>query len=147
METKAAHLHEGVAAGHLSYLGDASVGAHTNIGAGTITCNYDGEKKSRTEIGADVFVGSHTAFVAPVTIGDGAATAAGSIITRDLPPGSLGIARERQTIKEGWAEHRAKKRQAAKASQPVPASQADTPSVTAGQCDVPEGKPPHDAAL
>lgn len=110
VETKATHLNEGVAVGHLSYLGDADVGAHTNIGAGTITCNYDGEKKSRTRIGADVFVGSHTAFVAPVVVGDGAATAAGSVITRDLPPGSLGIARQRQTVKEGWADNRRKKR-------------------------------------
>jgi bifunctional UDP-N-acetylglucosamine pyrophosphorylase/glucosamine-1-phosphate N-acetyltransferase len=111
VETKAAHLHEDVAAGHLTYLGDAEIGAHTNIGAGTITCNYDGYRKHRTTVGENVFVGSHTALVAPVTVGDGAATAAGSVITGDVPAGDLGIARERQTNKTGWAEARRRSRQ------------------------------------
>ncbi len=133
VETKAAHLGEGVSAGHLTYLGDATVGAKTNVGAGTITCNYDGEKKHQTTIGAEVFVGSQTAFVAPVTVGDGAATAAGSIITRDIPPGGLGIARERQTIKEGWADSRKRKRQAAKDAAVALADNSLTPS--------PEGNP------
>ena len=106
VETKAAHLHEGVAVGHLSYLGDVEVGARTNIGAGTITCNYDGVQKHRTVIGANVFIGSQTALVAPVTVGDGAATAAGSTITNDVPADHLGIGRERQVNKSGWSERR-----------------------------------------
>ena len=125
VETKAAHLHEGVSAGHLTYLGDAEIGANTNIGAGTITCNYDGIKKSLTVIGAGAFIGSNTALVAPVTIGDGAATAAGSTITRDVPPDALAIARERQTIKEGWAASR-RARQAR--TSPTPASDPANPT-------------------
>ena len=84
VEIKAAHLASGVKASHLSYIGDATVGAGTNIGAGTITCNYDGTNKHRTTIGADVFVGSDVALVAPVTVGDGAMLAAGSVITEDV---------------------------------------------------------------
>lgn len=106
VETKAALLHEGVAAGHLTYLGDAEVGAKTNIGAGTITCNYDGRRKHRTNIGADCFIGSDTILVAPLQVGDGATTAAGSVITRDVPADALAIAREQQTIKTGWAARR-----------------------------------------
>lgn len=104
VETKAAHLREGVAAGHLTYLGDAEVGAGTNIGAGTITANFDyyTKQKHRTIIGAHTSISSHTTLVAPVTVADGAATAAGSVITYDVPEGALGIARERQTIKEEW---------------------------------------------
>ena len=89
-------LHEGVKAGHLTYLGDADVGAGTNVGAGTITCNYDGEKKHPTIIGEGAFIGSNTALVAPVTIGAGAYVGAGSTITKDVPPGKLGISRARQ---------------------------------------------------
>ncbi len=106
VELKNATLAENVAAGHLTYLGDATVGARTNVGAGTITCNYDGVQKHRTTIGSEVFVGSDTAFVAPVTIGDGAATAAGSVVTEDVPAGALALARSRQTTKEGWASAR-----------------------------------------
>lgn len=102
VETKAALLHEGVAAGHLTYLGDAEIGARTNIGAGTITCNYDGVRKHRTVVGADTFIGSHSTLVAPVTVGSEAFTAAGSVITQEVPDGALAIARERQSIKEGW---------------------------------------------
>lgn len=112
VETKAAILHEGVAAGHLSYLGDAEIGAHTNIGAGTITCNYDGYKKSRTTIGARSFVGTNTTLVAPVTIGDNAFTAAGSVITENVPDDALAIARERQTVKEGWMARRRQQKEA-----------------------------------
>jgi bifunctional UDP-N-acetylglucosamine pyrophosphorylase/glucosamine-1-phosphate N-acetyltransferase len=96
VEVKKSVLHEGVKAGHLTYLGDADIGAGTNVGAGTITCNYDGEKKHRTIIGEGVFIGSNTALVAPVTVGAGAYIGAGSTITEDVPPGKLGIARARQ---------------------------------------------------
>lgn len=88
---------------HLSYLGDCDVGSDTNIGAGTITCNYDGRTKHRTHIGKQAFIGSDTILVAPVSVGDGAMTAAGSVITQDVPADSLAIAREPQTIRENWA--------------------------------------------
>lgn len=100
VEVKKSVLHEGVKAGHLTYLGDAEVGAGTNVGAGTITCNYDGEKKYRTIIGEKAFIGSNTALVAPVTVGAGAYVGAGSTITKEVPPGELGIARARQVNKE-----------------------------------------------
>jgi bifunctional UDP-N-acetylglucosamine pyrophosphorylase/glucosamine-1-phosphate N-acetyltransferase len=94
---------------HLSYIGDAELGSHVNIGAGTITCNYDGFKKSRTVIGNNVFVGSDTKFVAPVTVGDDTVIAAGSVITEDVPSGALAIARARQVNKEKWTKNRRKK--------------------------------------
>lgn len=100
VEVKKSVLHEGVKAGHLTYLGDADIGSGTNVGAGTITCNYDGEKKHATVIGEGAFIGSNTALVAPVTVGAGAYVGAGSTITQDVPPGKLGIARARQVIKE-----------------------------------------------
>ncbi len=103
VEVKKSVLEEGVKAMHLTYLGDATVGRDTNVGAGTITCNYDGTKKNPTKIGARVFVGSGTELVAPVTVGDGAYIAAGSTITEDVPAEALGIARERQVTKPGWA--------------------------------------------
>ena len=103
VEVKNATLEAGAKANHLSYIGDAHVGARSNIGAGTITCNYDGVAKHRTEIGAGVFIGSNSALVAPLTIGDGAFVGAGSTINRDVPPGSLSIARSRQTNVEGGA--------------------------------------------
>ncbi len=90
VEVKASHLGAGVKANHLTYIGDATVGARTNIGAGTITCNYDGSDKHRTTIGADVFIGSDVALVAPVTVGDGAYHRAGSVITDDVEPGRPG---------------------------------------------------------
>jgi bifunctional UDP-N-acetylglucosamine pyrophosphorylase/glucosamine-1-phosphate N-acetyltransferase len=96
VEVKKSVLHEGVKAGHLTYLGDAEVGAKTNVGAGTITCNYDGVKKHLTTIEEGAFIGSNTALVAPVTIGAGAYVGAGSTITKDVPPGKLGISRARQ---------------------------------------------------
>jgi bifunctional UDP-N-acetylglucosamine pyrophosphorylase/glucosamine-1-phosphate N-acetyltransferase len=99
VETKAAILGDGAAANHLTYLGDASVGAKTNIGAGTITCNYDGYQKSRTEIGANSFIGTNSTLVAPLTVGDDAFTAAGSVITEDVPEGAFAVARQRQTVK------------------------------------------------
>jgi len=91
---------------HLSYIGDADVGEQTNLGAGTITANYDGSRKHRTKIGARVKVSVDTMFVAPVTVGDEAYTAAGSVITKDVPPGSLGIARARQENISGYTERR-----------------------------------------
>jgi bifunctional UDP-N-acetylglucosamine pyrophosphorylase/glucosamine-1-phosphate N-acetyltransferase len=96
VEVKKSVLREGVKAGHLTYLGDADVGAGTNVGAGTITCNYDGEKKHATVIGERAFIGSNTALVAPVTVGAGAYVGAGSTITEEVPPGKLAIARGRQ---------------------------------------------------
>ena len=103
VEVKAARLGAGVKASHLSYIGDADVGAGTNIGAGTITCNYDGFNKWRTVIGAHAFIGSNTALVAPVTVGDGAYIATGSVVTADVPAEALTIARARQVDKLGRA--------------------------------------------
>ncbi len=102
VEVKNSTLHEGAKAGHLSYLGDADIGARSNIGAGTITCNYDGANKSRTVIGADAFIGSNASLIAPVTIGDGATTGAGSAISKDVPPNSLAVARGVQRNIDGW---------------------------------------------
>jgi len=96
-------IEAGAKANHLSYIGDASVGANANIGAGTITCNYDGSDKHRTEIGAGAFIGSNSALVAPVKIGEGAYIGSGSVITQDVPADALALGRGRQTIKEGWA--------------------------------------------
>jgi bifunctional UDP-N-acetylglucosamine pyrophosphorylase/glucosamine-1-phosphate N-acetyltransferase len=101
-EVKNADIGEGAKVNHLSYIGDASVGAASNIGAGTITCNYDGRAKYRTEIGASTFVGSNSALVAPVTIGDNAYIASGSVITEDVEEGALAVARGRQVNKPGW---------------------------------------------
>ncbi len=104
VEVKAATLEAGVKANHLSYIGDAFVGARTNIGAGTITCNYDGFRKSRTDIGAGAFIGVHSALVAPVTVGAGAFVATGSVVTQDVAPDALVLARARQVEKPGWAK-------------------------------------------
>jgi bifunctional UDP-N-acetylglucosamine pyrophosphorylase/glucosamine-1-phosphate N-acetyltransferase len=103
VEVKATRLGAGVKASHLSYLGDSDIGAGTNIGAGTITCNYDGFNKFRTIIGEGAFIGSNTALVAPVTVGDGAIVAAGSVVTSDVPADALTIARARQIDKPGRA--------------------------------------------
>jgi bifunctional UDP-N-acetylglucosamine pyrophosphorylase/glucosamine-1-phosphate N-acetyltransferase len=100
-ELKATVLGEGAKVNHLSYLGDTRVGPRTNIGAGTITCNYDGVAKHRTEIGADAFIGSDTALVAPVRVGDRALVAAGSVVTEDVPDDAMAIARGRQVNKPG----------------------------------------------
>jgi bifunctional UDP-N-acetylglucosamine pyrophosphorylase/glucosamine-1-phosphate N-acetyltransferase len=104
VEIKNSRIGAGTKVPHLSYIGDADVGEGTNIGAGNITANYDGTRKHRTTIGADVHTSVDTMFVAPVAVGDGAYTGAGSVITEDVPPGALGIARERQTNLEGYAE-------------------------------------------
>jgi bifunctional UDP-N-acetylglucosamine pyrophosphorylase/glucosamine-1-phosphate N-acetyltransferase len=103
VEVKEAVIEAGAKANHLTYLGDAFVGAGANVGAGTITCNYDGTDKHRTEIGKGAFIGSNSALVAPVKIGEGAYIGSGSVITDDVPAGALGLGRGRQTIKEGWA--------------------------------------------
>ena len=103
VELKKADIGEGAKVNHLSYVGDASVGANANIGAGTITCNYDGFGKYRTEIGSGAFIGSNTALVAPVTIGAGAIVGAGSVITRDVEADSLAIERNEQKGIAGWA--------------------------------------------
>lgn len=103
VETKAASIGVGAKVNHLTYIGDATVGAGANIGAGTITCNYDGFSKFRTEIGAGAFVGSNSSLVAPVTIGAGAYVGSGSVITDAVAPDALAVARGRQTSKAGWA--------------------------------------------
>lgn len=108
VEVKKSRLGPGVKAQHLTYIGDASIGRGTNIGAGTITCNYDGVNKNRTTIGAQVFIGSNTALVAPVRVGDHAYVAAGSTITENVPADALGIARGKQANKPGWAAARRK---------------------------------------
>jgi bifunctional UDP-N-acetylglucosamine pyrophosphorylase/glucosamine-1-phosphate N-acetyltransferase len=95
---------EGAKVPHLTYLGDTDLGAGANVGAGTITANYDGRAKHRTTIGRDVRTGVHTSLVAPVNVGDEAYTGAGSVITEDVPPGALGIARPAQTNVEGYAD-------------------------------------------
>jgi len=104
VEVKEAKIEAGAKANHLAYIGDARVGADANIGAGTITCNYDGVAKYRTDIGKGAFIGSNSALVAPVRIGDGAYIGTGSVITKDVPAGALALARAKQTVKEGWAK-------------------------------------------
>jgi len=103
VEIKKARLGEGAKANHLTYIGDADVGARSNIGAGTITCNYDGFGKYPTKIGANAFIGSNSALVAPVTIGDGAIIGAGSVVTNDVPADALAVARGTQQNRDGWA--------------------------------------------
>ena len=117
VETKEAVIGEGAKVPHLSYIGDAKIGSKTNIGAGTITCNYDGVHKHQTTIGKKVFVGSDSVLVAPVRVGDGAYIAAGSAITENVPADALGIARGRQSNKKGWAAK--KRREMASAHTPA----------------------------
>ena len=104
VEVKAAKIEAGAKANHLSYIGDARVGAGANIGAGTITCNYDGINKHHTDIGAGAFIGSNSSLVAPVKVGDGAYVGSGSVVTKDVPADALAVERSEQTIKEGWAK-------------------------------------------
>jgi bifunctional UDP-N-acetylglucosamine pyrophosphorylase/glucosamine-1-phosphate N-acetyltransferase len=106
VEVKKSRVGKGAKAGHLTYLGDSDVGAGSNIGAGVITCNYDGSRKHRTRIGNGVFVGSDSTLVAPITIEDGAYIGAGSCITKDVPSGALAVGRSRQVTKEGWVSER-----------------------------------------
>ncbi len=114
VEVKAATIEAGAKAPHLAYIGDARVGENANVGAGTITCNYDGVDKHRTDIGKDAFIGSNSALVAPVAIGEGAYVGSGSVITRDVPAGALAIGRGQQVVKEGWAARLKAKKQSAR---------------------------------
>jgi bifunctional UDP-N-acetylglucosamine pyrophosphorylase/glucosamine-1-phosphate N-acetyltransferase len=116
VEVKNSRIGSGTKAGHLSYLGDAEIGSNTNIGAGTITCNYDGVNKDKTVIGDRVFIGSNASLVAPVTVGDGAYTASGSVITDDVPADALAFGRARQETKPGYAPKLREKALAKKAS-------------------------------
>ena len=109
VELKKTHLGDGAKSQHLAYLGDSEIGARTNIGAGTITCNYDGEKKHRTTIGEGAFVGSNSTLVAPIEIGEGSYIAAGSVITDAVPAKTLALGRARQVVKEGWQKKTKKK--------------------------------------
>jgi len=109
VELKNSNIGDGTKIPHLSYVGDSDVGSGTNIGCGVITCNYDGRKKYRTTIGNNVFVGSNTNLIAPVSLGDGSYVASGSTVTDDVPEGALAVARGRQTNKEGWVEKRAER--------------------------------------
>ncbi len=111
VETKKARLGKGAKANHLTYLGDTEIGEGTNIGAGTITCNYDGVNKHMTRIGKGVFVGSDTTLVAPISVDDGAYIGAGSCITKNVPEGALAVGRARQVTKEGWAAARRAQRE------------------------------------
>jgi bifunctional UDP-N-acetylglucosamine pyrophosphorylase/glucosamine-1-phosphate N-acetyltransferase len=110
VELKNTQFGAGAKASHLAYLGDAEIGDETNIGAGTITCNYDGVQKHRTQIGKDAFVGSNSTLVAPIQIGDGSYIGAGSVITDPVPEKALALGRARQVVKEGWAAKRKKKK-------------------------------------
>jgi len=110
VELKNTRLGAGAKASHLAYLGDAEIGDKTNIGAGTITCNYDGAQKHRTRIGKEVFVGSNSTLVAPIEIGDESYIGAGSVITDPVPKDALALGRGRQVVKEGWAAKRKKKK-------------------------------------
>jgi bifunctional UDP-N-acetylglucosamine pyrophosphorylase/glucosamine-1-phosphate N-acetyltransferase len=134
VETKKSRLGKGAKANHLAYVGDATVGAGVNIGAGTITCNYDGEKKHPTVIGDGAFIGSDSILVAPLEIGAGAYVAAGSTITQPVPPGALALGRARQENKEGWVERRRAEKQAKAAAAAVErsAGKARAPARRAG---------------
>jgi len=154
VEIKAAEIGEGSKVPHLSYVGDATIGAHTNIGAATVFVNYDGVAKHRTTIGDHARTGADNMFVAPVTVGDGAYTAAGSVISSDVPPGALGVGRARQRNIEGWVERRragtAAAEAAARAVQPQPAQpqvdqpQVDRPQPAQPQADQPQVDQPPD---
>jgi bifunctional UDP-N-acetylglucosamine pyrophosphorylase/glucosamine-1-phosphate N-acetyltransferase len=106
VETKKTKLGDGAKANHLAYLGDADIGDNSNIGAGTITCNYDGKDKNKTTVGENTFIGTNSSLVAPVNIGKGAYVGAGSVITKDVPDESLAVARGKQVIKEDWAKNK-----------------------------------------
>ena len=116
VEIKNAQVGTGAKVNHLTYLGDADIGAGTNVGAGTITCNYDGVFKHRTTVGRDVFIGSNTMLVAPVTLGDGAMTATGTVVTHNVPAGDMAVGRAKQTNKPGFATRFFDKLRAAKAA-------------------------------
>jgi bifunctional UDP-N-acetylglucosamine pyrophosphorylase/glucosamine-1-phosphate N-acetyltransferase len=114
VEVKEAEIGEGAKANHLAYIGDGRVGAGANIGAGTIFCNYDGKAKHRTDVGKGAFIGSNSALVAPVKVGDNAYVGSGSVITENVPSGALALGRGRQVNKTGWAAGKAGKKPAAR---------------------------------
>jgi bifunctional UDP-N-acetylglucosamine pyrophosphorylase/glucosamine-1-phosphate N-acetyltransferase len=116
VETKAAAIDAGAKVSHLTYIGDAHIGANANIGAGTITCNYDGFDKHHTEIGEGAFVGSNSALVAPVRVGAGAYIGSGSVVTEDVPADALRVERAEQTTKDGWAKRFREMKMRAKAA-------------------------------
>ncbi len=132
VETKKTRLGKGSKANHLAYVGDATVGAGVNIGAGTITCNYDGEKKHETRIGDGAFIGSDSILVAPIEIGAGAYVAAGSTLTQAVPPGALALGRARQENKEGWVERRRAEKAKAATAGDGPAGKVRAPARRAG---------------
>src|SRR5262249_44227008 len=121
VEVKEATIEDGAKANHLAYIGDARLGAGSNWGAGSIVCNYDGVAKYRTDVGKNVFIGTNSALVAPVTIGEGAYVATGSVITQDVPADALAIARTRQVVKENRAGRLRALKVAAKNSKVAPA--------------------------
>ena len=110
VEVKKSKIGRGAKVPHLSYVGDATLGADVNFGAGAITCNYDGVNKHETIIGEGAFIGTNSSLVAPISVGDGAYVGAGSVITRDVPPGALAVTRPQQVVKEGWAARKQKTR-------------------------------------
>jgi bifunctional UDP-N-acetylglucosamine pyrophosphorylase/glucosamine-1-phosphate N-acetyltransferase len=112
VELKKSRIGRGTKANHLAYIGDATVGDNVNIGAGAITCNYDGQAKHETKIGDQAFIGTNASLVAPLTIGEGAYIGSGSVITKDVPPGALALERSPQVVKAGWAERRRAQRKA-----------------------------------
>jgi bifunctional UDP-N-acetylglucosamine pyrophosphorylase/glucosamine-1-phosphate N-acetyltransferase len=118
VEIKAATIEAGAKANHLTYIGNARIGERTNVGAGTITCNYDGVGKYQTDVGKGAFIGSNSSLVAPVKIGDGAYIGSGSVITEDVPAGSLGLGRGRQIVREGWVARWRERIQAAVKKKP-----------------------------
>jgi bifunctional UDP-N-acetylglucosamine pyrophosphorylase/glucosamine-1-phosphate N-acetyltransferase len=144
VETKNAQIGEGSKVPHLSYVGDATIGRGSNIGAATVVVNYDGVAKHRTTIGDHVRIGSDTMLVAPVTIGDGAYTAAGSVVTQDVPPGAMAVARGRQRNVEGWVgRRRAGTASAGAAAAASHGARADGPDdSTTDTSDTPAGNGP-----
>jgi bifunctional UDP-N-acetylglucosamine pyrophosphorylase / glucosamine-1-phosphate N-acetyltransferase len=110
VELKKSRIGRGSKVPHLSYVGDATVGVDVNVGAGTITCNYDGVAKHETVIGDRAFIGTNSSLVAPLTVGEGAYVGAGSTITKDVPAGALAVGRGHQVVKDGWAARKAKSR-------------------------------------
>jgi bifunctional UDP-N-acetylglucosamine pyrophosphorylase / glucosamine-1-phosphate N-acetyltransferase len=139
VELKKSTVGEGAKVPHLTYVGDADIGARANIGAGTIFANYDGVHKHHTTVGEAAFIGSDTVLVAPLTIGDGAYTAAGSAIDTDIPPGALGVARARQYNSPGWTERR---RPGTRSAQAAARAQAAAGEATAGEVAAEEGTAP-----
>jgi bifunctional UDP-N-acetylglucosamine pyrophosphorylase/glucosamine-1-phosphate N-acetyltransferase len=138
VETKNADIGEGSKVPHLSYVGDATIGPGTNIGAATVFVNYDGVAKHRTTIGSHARTGADNMFVAPVTVGDGAYTAAGSVITSDVPPGAMAVARARQRNVAGWVRRRRSGTPAAEAAEAAE-SRAEAPD--GGWTEVPGADP------